>query len=96
MEHVMIVICITQMIVNILLYALVLDNDQKMKRKMQLQRGELLDLIHQHQQWIEITQRGSTLQGLRNAAAKGDGATDDRTVAMRSLLLDIKKGENAE
>jgi len=96
MEHVMIVICITQMIVNILLYALVLDNDQKMQRKMQRQRGELLDLLHQQEQWIEITQRGSTLQGLRNAAAKDNGATDDRTAAMRSLLLESQKGQNAE
>ena len=95
METVLTVICITQMIVNVLLYALVLDNDQKMKRKMQRQRGELLDLIHAHQQWIEITQRGSTLQGLRNAAAKDNGSTDDRTVAMRSLLLDSKDVENA-
>ena len=88
MEHVMIVICITQMIVNILLYAVMLDNDQKMKRKMQHQRGELLDLMHQQEQWMQITQRGSTLQGLRNVS-------DDRSAAMRSLLLDSKDVENA-
>jgi len=67
METVLTVVCITQMIVNIMMYALVLQNDDRTKRRMQKQRGELLDLIHQHQQWIEITQRGSTLKGLRTS-----------------------------
>ena len=67
METVLTVICITQMIVNIMMYALVLDTDMKTTRRMRQQRTELLDLIHAHQQWIEITQRGSTLKGLRTS-----------------------------
>ncbi len=66
METVLTVVCITQMIVNVLLYALVLQNDMKTKRRMRQQRTELLDLIHQHQQWIEITQRSTSLKGLRD------------------------------
>jgi hypothetical protein len=88
METVMITICITQMIVNVLLYALVLSTEEKTTRRMQKQRTELLQLIHAHQQWIEITQRGSTLQGLRNKK-------DPDATAGRSLLLDSKDIENA-
>ena len=65
METVLTVICITQMIVNIMMYALVLQNDMKTTRRMRQQRTELLDLVHQHQQWIEITQRSTSLHGLR-------------------------------
>ena len=76
METVLTVICITQMIVNVLMYALVLDTDQKTKRRMQKQRTELLDLIHAHQQWIEITQpKDSRKPIVRQQATTQDGRT---------------------
>jgi hypothetical protein len=88
METVMIVVCITQMIVNILLYALVLSTDQKMKRKLQRQRSETLEWLQRQQEWMDAT-RPIVRRGSSGPAA------DDRTVAMRSLLLDSKRIENA-
>lgn len=83
METVMIVICITQMIVNVLLYALVLQNDDRTKRRMQKQRTELLDLIHAHQQWIEITQREVQRKPLVRQSTTTQGG--------RTLLQEEKK-----
>lgn len=58
-------ITVIQLIIDIMMYQQMQQQKKDMDKKIQRYRQEQLELIHQHQQWIEITQRGSTLHGLR-------------------------------
>ena len=86
METMLMIACLIQTAINVIVIMHMNSKHTECKRRIQKQRGELLDLLHQHQEWMEVTQRQSTLQGLRNVR-------DDRTAAWKSLLQEDSKTE---